>query len=75
MASIRLPLAFTLLFALIDLALFFVFLGTSNASTSLTSIGGYLVFAFVAVGAYLFLDAMSRSTGGRGLPLGRPVLT
>lgn len=75
LASIRLPLAFTLLFALIDLALLFVFLGTSNGSTSLTSIGGYLVFLFVAVGAYLFLDSMSRSTGGRGLPLGRPLRT
>lgn len=73
-ASLRLPLAFTVLFTLIDLALLFVFLGTSNASTSLTAVGGYLVFAFVVVGAYLFLDAMSRSTGGKGLPLGRPVL-
>ncbi|WP_072805544.1 GPR1/FUN34/YaaH family transporter [Rhodococcoides yunnanense] len=73
-ASLRLPLAFTVLFALIDLALLFVFLGTSNASTSQTSIGGYFVFSFVVVGAYLFLDAMSRSTGGRGLPLGRAIV-
>lgn len=73
-ASVRLPLAFTLLFTLIDLALLFVFLGTSNASTTQTTIGGGFVFAFVVVGAYLFLDAMSRSTGGRGLPLGRPVV-
>lgn len=73
-ASLRLPFAFTLLFTLIDLALLFVFLGTANGSTSQTSIGGYLVFSFVVVGAYLFLDAMSRSTGGHGLPLGRPVV-
>ncbi|SNS89701.1 GPR1/FUN34/YaaH family transporter [Rhodococcoides kyotonense] len=73
-ASVRLPFAFTLLFALIDAALLFVFLGTANASTSLTAVGGYLVFSFVVVGAYLFLDSMSRATGGRGLPLGRAVL-
>ncbi|MBY4111486.1 hypothetical protein HQO82_20890 [Rhodococcus fascians] len=73
-ASIRLPFAFTLLFTLIDLAVLFVFLGAANSSTTQTSIGGYLVFSFVAVGAYLFLDSMSRATGGRGLPLGRSVL-
>ncbi|MDJ0396782.1 GPR1/FUN34/YaaH family transporter [Rhodococcus sp. G-MC3] len=73
-ASVRLPLAFTLLFTLIDLAVLFVFLGTANASTTQTTIGGYLVFSFVIVGAYLFLDAMSRATGGKGLPLGRSVL-
>ncbi|WP_051365212.1 GPR1/FUN34/YaaH family transporter [Rhodococcus sp. JG-3] len=73
-ASIRLPFAFTLLFTLIDFAVLFVFLGAANSSTTQTSIGGYLVFSFVAVGAYLFLDSMSRATGGRGLPLGRSVL-
>lgn len=72
-ASVRLPFAFTLLFTLIDLAVLLVFLG-ADGSTTLTTIGGYLVFSFVIVGAYLFLDAMSRSTGGKGLPLGRSVL-
>ncbi|WP_094688259.1 hypothetical protein [Rhodococcus sp. 14-1411-2a] len=38
-----------------------------------TSIGGYLLLSFVAVRAYLFLDAMSRATGGHGLPFDRCV--
>ncbi|GAB3368614.1 GPR1/FUN34/YaaH family transporter [Amycolatopsis echigonensis] len=75
LASLRLPAAFTLLFALIDLALALVLFGTVNGSASLTTVGGYVVFAFTAVGVYLFLGAMSAATGGRSLPLGRPVLS
>jgi succinate-acetate transporter protein len=74
LSTLRLPAAFTLLFGLIDLALLLVLLGTSRASATLSEAGGYVVFSFVAVGAYLFVDAMSQATGGRALPLGRPVL-
>lgn len=72
--SLRLPLVFTLLFVLVDLALVLVLLGTSQASASLTRAGGFAVFAFVLVGAYLFCNALSAATGGRGLPMGRPVI-
>lgn len=74
LASLRLPLAFTVLFVLIDLAILFVFLGTSNASANLTKVGGYFVFSFVVVGAYMFVDAMNQATGGKALPLGNPVI-
>jgi hypothetical protein len=73
-STLRLPGAFTLLFTLIDLALLLVLLGTSQASTGLSKAGGFVVFSFVAVGAYLFLDAMGQATGGKALPLGRPVV-
>ena len=75
LASLRLPMAFTILFVLVDVALLFVYLGTVNASTGQTKTGGWFVFAFVAVGAYLFVDAMSAATGGKNLPLGRSILT
>ncbi|TQC40125.1 hypothetical protein EEB14_56370 [Rhodococcus sp. WS4] len=74
-STLRLPGAFTLLFGLIDLALLLVLLGTAQGSTAVTKAGGFTVFAFVAVGAYLFVDAMSQATGGRALPLGRPVVS
>lgn len=74
LASLRLPLAFTVLFVLVDIALLFVYLGTVNASSAETTTGGWFVFSFVAVGAYLFLDAMTAATGGNNLPLGPPVL-
>jgi hypothetical protein len=31
------------------------------------------VFAFAAVGVYLFFNASSLATGGQGIPLGRPI--
>jgi uncharacterized protein len=73
-ASLRLPLAFPVLFGLISLALLLVLLGTANASTSLTKAAGYVVLAFALLGAYLYLDAMSTATGGKSLPMGKPIL-
>jgi succinate-acetate transporter protein len=72
--SLRLPLAFTVLFALVEVALVLDLLGTINASTALLKTAGWVVFAFVAVGAYLFLSGLSAATGGRPYPLGRPAL-
>lgn len=74
LVTLRLPLAFTVLFVLVDLALLFVFLGTANASTGMVKVGGYLVFAFVAVGVWLFASAMSEETGGKALPMGKPIM-
>jgi hypothetical protein len=74
LVTLRLPLAFTVLFVLVDVALLLLLLGFSGASTGEIKTGGYFVFAFTAVGAYLFADAMSSATGGGALPLGRPLL-
>lgn len=74
LATLRLPLAFTLVFALIDLALLLVLLGTANANANLAKAGGYVVLLFAAFGVYLFFSALSAATGGKPLPLGKPVL-
>ncbi len=74
LATLRLPRAFTLVFALIDVALLLVLLSTVNASASLAKAGGYTVLLFAAVGVYLFFSALSVATGGKPLPLGKPVL-
>jgi succinate-acetate transporter protein len=74
LATLRLPLGFTLVFALIDLALLLVLLGTANANANLAKAGGYAVLLFAAVGVYLFFSALSVATGGKPLPLGKPVL-
>lgn len=72
--SVRLPMAFTLLFLLIDVALLLVLLGTANGSSTLLTAGGYVVLAFALVGVYLFLNSASQATGGNGLPLGSPIV-
>ncbi|CAL9609262.1 hypothetical protein SUDANB176_05596 [Streptomyces sp. enrichment culture] len=73
-STLRLPAAFTVLFALIDRAPALVLLATPNGSDTLRAAGGYAVFAFVTVGFYLFLHVTSLAKGGRGLPLGRPAV-
>ncbi|HEY2130838.1 MAG TPA: GPR1/FUN34/YaaH family transporter [Streptosporangiaceae bacterium] len=74
LATLRLPLAFTVLFGLIDVALLLVLLGTTQASSGLLKAGGWVVFAFAAVGVYLFYDATTQATGGPPLPLGKAIL-
>lgn len=74
LTTLWLPAAFTLLFVLIDIALALVLYGTVGGSTVATTAGGYVTFAFTAVGMYLFVGALASATGGNPLPLGRPVL-
>jgi len=75
LGSLRLPAAFTLIFALIDVALILVLASTVNGSPGLAKAGGIAVFAFAAVGAYVFAGSLSVATGGKPFPLGRPVIT
>ena len=62
------------MFALVDLALVLLLIATSNGSAGLVKFAGYVVLVFAAVGVYLFFDAAAQATGGKALPLGRPVL-
>lgn len=74
LATLRLPLAFTVVFALIDVALVLILIGTAQASPGLVKTAGYVVLAFAAVGVYLFVNALSLATGGKAIPLGSPIL-
>jgi len=73
-ASLRLPLAYTLVFGLVVVALVLLIFGTLNADATLNHAAGYVVLAFAALGLYLFLGTASVSAGGRGYPLGRPLV-
>ncbi|MEC3976174.1 GPR1/FUN34/YaaH family transporter [Amycolatopsis sp. H20-H5] len=74
LATLRLPLAYTVLFALIEVALVFVLIGTLQGSAGALAIAGVVVFGFAAVGVYLFFSAASQATGGSALPLGPPLI-
>jgi len=80
LSTLRLPSAFTAVFALVDLALLFLLLAfeqTSAAgvpSSGLLKTGGYVVLVFAAVGVYLFFSASAAGTGGKPLPLGTPLM-
>jgi uncharacterized protein len=79
LATLRLPSAFTAVFALVDLALLFLVLAFAEASAAgvpssgLLKAGGWVVLVFAALGVYLFLSAGSAGTGGKALPLGKPL--
>jgi hypothetical protein len=80
LATLRLPLAFTVVFVLVDLALLLLYLAFNGASAAgvasggLLKTAGYVVLVFAAVGIYLFFGAASVATGGKPVPLGRPIL-
>ena len=74
LTTMRLPLAYTVLFVVIDVALLLVFLGVNQTSSGLLKTAGYFVLAFAAIGVYLYASTASVATGGRPLPLGRPTL-
>jgi succinate-acetate transporter protein len=73
-ATLRLPVAFTSVVALVVVALVLLVFGTLNTDTSVTKAAGYVTFAFAALGIYLFLSAASIATGGKGYPLGAPLV-
>ena len=79
LATLRLPSAFTAIFALIDLALLLLYLGFDQASpagvpsSGLLKTAGWVVLAFAAIGVYLFFSAAAVGTGGKPLPLGKPL--
>jgi uncharacterized protein len=80
LATLRLPSAFTAVFALVDLALLLLLLAWENTSalgvpsSGLLKAGGYVVLVFAAVGVYLFFSAAAVGTGGKALSLGPPLL-
>lgn len=74
LATIRLPMAYTIDVALVDAALWILFIANNGDDPSgLTKLAGAVVFAFAALGAYIWLSAADQSLGGPGYPLGKPV--
>jgi succinate-acetate transporter protein len=80
LSTLRLPSAFTALFALVALALLMLLLAFAEASplgvpsSGLLKTGGYVVLLFAALGVYLFFSASAAGTGGKPLPLGSPLM-
>src|SRR3984885_10500484 len=74
LATLRLPAAYTAVFALVDLALLLVFLGVNQTSTGLLKAAGHVVLLFPALGVSLNFNPATIAPGARPVPLGRPVL-
>ncbi|KMS82830.1 acetate uptake transporter family protein [Prauserella rugosa] len=74
LGTLRLPAVFTLLFGLITVNLALVLYGTVGESPGAVTTAGYVAFVFAGIGIYMFIGVLSTATGGRPVPLGRPVL-
>lgn len=76
LATLRLPMAFTGVFLLVDLALLLLFLAFNAipTSTGLLKAAGWVILVFAAIGVYLYADVVSQATGGGAYPLGKPLL-
>jgi succinate-acetate transporter protein len=74
LVTLRLPLAFSAVFFLVDLALLLVFLGVNESSAGMSKAAGYVVLVFAAIGVYLYANTAALATGGRPLPLGNPII-
>jgi succinate-acetate transporter protein len=73
-ATLRLPLAFTGVLVLVDVALVLILVGTIQGSTGLLKAGGAVALAFAVLGGYIFVGTAATATGGKGVPLGKAVL-
>jgi succinate-acetate transporter protein len=76
LATLRLPMAFTGVFLLVDVALLLLFLAFNAIplSTGLLKAAGWVILVFAAIGVYLYADVVSQATGGGAYPLGGPLL-
>jgi succinate-acetate transporter protein len=72
-ATLKLPAAFTVLLGLVDAALAILLVNLFWPLFLLKMLASAFVFAFVALGIYLYFHVMSVAFGGKGLPLGRPL--
>ncbi|MBA3524450.1 MAG: hypothetical protein H0T85_07865 [Geodermatophilaceae bacterium] len=73
--TLRLPMAFTAIFALVVAALAFVLAGVSQASDTSLNIAGYIVFVFTAIVIYVLAGGLSLATGGPAFNLGKAVIS
>jgi succinate-acetate transporter protein len=73
--TLRLPLAFSLIFIAVDLALASVLTGVLTGAVGWINLGGAFAFVFAALGAWVYLGVLMESTGGTNVPLGRPIIS
>jgi succinate-acetate transporter protein len=74
LATLRLASAFTAVLGLVSVALMLILIGTIQASPNLIKAGGATAFLFAVVGIYIFFGTASIATGGKAMPLGKPIL-
>lgn len=72
--TLRLPWTYPVLLLVVDVALVLLLVGSLTGSALATHAGGWVVFLFVAFVGYFYAGSLWEETGGRALPLGRPLV-
>ena len=72
-STVRLPLAFTVMFVLVTIAVALVLLAVLTGGAAFLTIAGIVGIAFSLVGLYMYVGAMSAELGGKGFGLGSPL--
>jgi uncharacterized protein len=73
LATLRLPLAFTVGFVFVDIAVALVLINALSGAAAFATLGGISVFFFCAIFAYIWFDALGQELGGHAMPMGRPI--
>lgn len=73
--TLRLPWTYPVLFAVVDIALVLLIVGAASGDVAATRAGGWAIFVFVGFAVYFYVAALWEETGGRALPLGRPLIS
>ncbi|WP_029112848.1 GPR1/FUN34/YaaH family transporter [Mycobacterium sp. URHB0044] len=71
---LRLPWTYPVLLLVVDVALVLLLIGNLADSAVATHAGGWFVFVFVGIVVYFYAASLWEETGGRSLPLGRPLV-
>jgi|tagenome__1003787_1003787.scaffolds.fasta_scaffold20713734_2 succinate-acetate transporter protein len=74
LATLRLPLAFTVGFVLVDVTFLLAFIAVVNVNRDYFTWAGVTTFAFCAVFAYVLFDGLGQDLGGKAMPMGKPLV-
>ena len=74
LATLRLPLAFTVGFVLVDVTFLLAFIAVVNGNRDWFTWAGVTTFAFCAVFAYVLFDGLGQDLGGKAMPMGKPLI-
>jgi len=72
-ATIRLPVLFTVLFVAFSLVLVFLLIATLDPSQTAGKVGGWIALVIGAAAGYVFVSVSSVASGGPEYPLGSPL--
>lgn len=73
LATLRLPLVFSIGFVFVDITVALVLAFALTGTQLYATLGGVCVFIFCAVFAYIWFDGMGQELGGKAMSMGSPI--